>query len=120
MFNHDRVAKLLIRHGIQINAKTSSGESALLFAENFEIFQILVEEGIDLNAVNSSGDTATDIALANPYEGQDRIQYFVNTGFFLSEHNLSDNRVITALSKNKQDREAAHEAMRAIKFEENA
>lgn len=55
----------LVRRGMDINIRNSSGESPLLAAKEIAVVSWLIEHGADLNAVDKDGDTALMKAARN-------------------------------------------------------
>ena len=74
----DDVARLLLEHGADVNAKDKSGNTALMFAagqeeqyikiENDKVVRLLLEHGAEVDAKNESGETALMVAASNGYE----------------------------------------------------
>ena len=52
------VIKRLINAGVDVNAKSKKGSTALMFAPNSEIVKILIKAGADVNIENNNGNTA--------------------------------------------------------------
>jgi hypothetical protein len=62
--------QVLLRHGVQVNAKDDSGATALLAAASnghAETVQLLIAAGAEVNARNNVGRTALMSAVANGY-----------------------------------------------------
>jgi len=74
---HPEVAKMLVDHGADVNARKNSGETVLCYAlemgrargpKNIEAIEVLLKAGADVNAPeNSMGWTPLHIAAANGY-----------------------------------------------------
>jgi ankyrin repeat protein len=59
------VVKFLLAHGADVNAKTESGASALLYAVSHhqpQLAELLIKAGADVNAVSNSGWSLLDYA----------------------------------------------------------
>ncbi len=56
-----RRVKLLVKQGVNVNARTDSGDAALNIAgwntDNHELVKYLVEQGAEINNANNNGDT---------------------------------------------------------------
>ena len=62
---HERVVKLLIRHGAELNLQNSGGGTALMLAASNgheRVVELLIRHGADVNLQNSKGDTALMLA----------------------------------------------------------
>ena len=60
LFNHWKMAKVLIDNGAKINARIK-GETALMkaaYGNSLEVAKLLIENGADINAINFIGETA--------------------------------------------------------------
>ncbi|KAJ3273960.1 hypothetical protein HDV01_003630 [Terramyces sp. JEL0728] len=66
---HLEMAKLLIRKGACVNAKTRNGGVSVLhracISGNVELVEYLIQKGADKEAVDRDGRTVYDIAVAN-------------------------------------------------------
>jgi ankyrin repeat protein len=59
------VVEFLLAHGADVNAKTESGASALLYAVSHhrpELVELLIKAGADVNAISNSGWSLLDYA----------------------------------------------------------
>ena len=73
MEEHIKVAKIdmLIRLGVDVNAKVYRNRTALMFASNkgfIKIAKLLVENGADVNQKDKDGDTALKRASYNGHK----------------------------------------------------
>jgi quinoprotein dehydrogenase-associated probable ABC transporter substrate-binding protein len=62
------IAKGLVEHGADVNAKSSTGTTALMIAathNNPPMIGLLIESGADIGAKNDQGKTAQDVAELN-------------------------------------------------------
>jgi quinoprotein dehydrogenase-associated probable ABC transporter substrate-binding protein len=62
------IAKGLVEHGADVNAKASTGTTALMIAathNNPPMIGLLIESGADIDAKNDQGKTAQDVAELN-------------------------------------------------------
>jgi ankyrin repeat protein len=60
------MVKLLVERGADVNAKTTDGRTALIFACNMgmtEVVKLLVERGADVNAKTTDGHTPLSVAV---------------------------------------------------------
>ena len=72
--NYPEIANVLIRNGVDVNAKNIYGWTALFSAvEGGEIgvIELLLEHGVDTNAKDNNGNTALDFAEEDKYEAAD-------------------------------------------------
>lgn len=70
------LAKLLVSRGAEVNAKSSTGMTALMVAavhDNPTIIALLAQLGADLSAKEEGGRTARDLAVANHNEASIKI-----------------------------------------------
>jgi ankyrin repeat protein len=65
---------LVLKHGVDINAKNGRGESALHLALDYpNVLKLLAEHGADLGITNRQGRTVLDAALASAKPNQETI-----------------------------------------------
>ncbi len=80
--NRLELVKLLLENGADVNAKTSFGYTALMFAatdsrDNERVIRLLLENGADVNCQNKNGETALMYAcISNGYNAiVDMLEY---------------------------------------------
>lgn len=62
--NHVDVVRLLIAHGVNVNAKDIAGSAPLhwaCFNGHIDIVRLLIAHGADVNMKNQNGDTPLDL-----------------------------------------------------------
>jgi hypothetical protein len=67
VFGQTEAAGLLVKNGVEVDARNNDGSTALLTAAFFchqEIVQLLLESGADVNAKNNAGRTPLDTVSA--------------------------------------------------------
>lgn len=89
---HTKVVELLLRYGMNINARTVNGtclHEASLYGKT-EVVKLLLENGIDTSIRNSSNQTALDILKTFKTKTSQEIQTLIAGKFFkLSIYSLS-------------------------------
>jgi ankyrin repeat protein len=70
-YSHPEIAKYLVEHGADVNAKDVNGTTVLMLAAGrgyLEIMQYLIDKGAVIDAVDNSGKAAIDLALENGHQ----------------------------------------------------
>ncbi len=97
MFHHNENIKLLLKHGADVNAKDSDGETALFKAvmltkeskKVLETIKILVNHGANVNVKNSDGDNVlASVCLASEKKDiLEIVKYFMDKGVDIKAKN---------------------------------
>lgn len=75
------VAKILIDSGVDINAVSKYGMTALMYAireNNVEVAKLLIENGADVNIVSNKGETA--LSLATKEKNDELVKFLKSSG----------------------------------------
>ncbi|MBI4698768.1 MAG: ankyrin repeat domain-containing protein, partial [Nitrospirae bacterium] len=70
------IIDLFLRSGIDINARTPDGQTALMLAlsgSDLDLFKVLIDRGADIDASDSEGNTALMLASFNGHNKAVRI-----------------------------------------------
>ena len=89
--NYLELAKYLIENGVDVNAKTIEGDTALMLAVAYvsdpEYIELLINSGADINAVNKRGIDCLKLAVSNITNVRiiDVIKLLINKGVSLNK-----------------------------------
>ncbi len=96
------IIKRLINVGVDVNAKSRRGSTALMFAPTSEIAKILIKAGADVNIKNNYGNTALMAASQNGYS--DVVKILIEEGADVNaESRQGGNVLMTATLKGNTD-----------------
>ena len=62
---HINVTRLLLEHGVDVDARDDSRNTALHYASKIEVVHLLVEHGANIDTENDEGRTASQSASEN-------------------------------------------------------
>ncbi len=72
---HEKLARLLLKTGVDVNAKDKDGETPLMRTSDQKTFKLLLQNGADINAQNNNGNTyLMHLIVGSPYVRSTRRQ----------------------------------------------
>jgi hypothetical protein len=80
-YNNVEMIKVLLKHGADINATTSSGETALMIGSmqgSYEAVKFLIENNADVNLVDDENKDAMDYILGGGYRKLDHKEIIID------------------------------------------